>query len=121
MSLYAEYLREKTSDQIIESDKGFITYRFYYDQKDNCEAVYIIDLYVRPEFRKSHVASDAADIVVRIAKKRGCKKLLGSVVPSNKDCTSSVKVLLAYGMSIESATENMIWFKKDIGGVPSEL
>ena len=34
MSLYAEYLREKTNDKIMETDEGFLTYRFYYDQND---------------------------------------------------------------------------------------
>ena len=42
MSLYANYLREKSFDEILETDKGFATYRFLDERK----TVYIVDLYV---------------------------------------------------------------------------
>lgn len=107
MSMYAEYLREKTSDLIIETVEGFATYR-YVDEK----TVYIIDLYIAPGFRKNDVASSMADQIVAEAKQKGCSKLLGSVVPSNKNSTASVQVLLAYGMSLESSANDFILFKK---------
>ena len=34
LSNYARYLTEKTSDKIIETDKGFVTYR-YVDEKNS--------------------------------------------------------------------------------------
>jgi hypothetical protein len=108
-SLYAEYLKEKTSDKIIEVDKGFITYRFI-DEK----TVYIVDLFIRPEFRRDNIASQMADCVVAEAKQKGCIKLIGSVIPSNKNSTISLKVLLGYGMSLESSTNDFIVFKKEI-------
>lgn len=109
MSLFADYLKEKTNDQIIESEIGFATYR-YLDK----ESVYIVDLYVKPAYRQQKAASSIADIIVELAKKKGCKKLLGSVVPSTKGSTESVKVLLAYGMSLDSSVNDFITFKKDI-------
>ena len=109
MSLYGDYLRERTFDEIIETEKGFATYRF---MDDSC--VYIIDIYVKPEFRKSGAASDIADTIVEIAKKRGCYKLMGSVVPSTKGSTTSLKVLLGYGMSLESSSNDFIIFSKEI-------
>ena len=109
MSLYSNYLLEKTNDHIIETEKGFATYRFV-DEK----TVYIIDLYILPDFRRSHAASLIADNIVSVARGRGCTKLLGSVVPSNKNSSSSLKVLLAYGMSLESSSNDFILFKKDI-------
>lgn len=109
MSLYADYLREKTSDYILELDKGFITYR-YVDDK----TVYIVDIYIMPEFRRDKVASTLADHVVREAKSRGCTKLIGSVIPSNKNSNISLKVLLGYGMILESSTNDFIVFKKEI-------
>lgn len=100
---------EKTSDKIIETDKAFATYRYVNDK-----TVYIIDLYVLPLFRKTDVASTIADNIVEEARKKGCNKLLGSVVPSNKNSTSSLKILLAYGMTLESSSNDFILFKKDI-------
>lgn len=109
MSFYADYLRERTTDDIIETDEGFATYRFV-----NAKTVYIVDIYVRPECRKSHVAKDLADEIVRRAKEKGCNELIGTVVPSTKNSTDSVKVLIAYGMSLNSSGNDLIVFRKEI-------
>lgn len=108
-SLYAKYLLEKTQDKILENEKGFATYR-YVDEK----TVYIVDLYVIPDFRNSNVASTMADTIVEEARKKGCTKLLGSVVPSAKNSTDSLRVLLAYGMCLESSSNDFLVFRKDI-------
>lgn len=108
--MYAGYLMEKTDYQIVETNEGFATYRYLEDQK----AVYIVDIYIVPDLRKKGVASTIADNIVEAARIKGCTKLLGSVVPSNKNSTSSLKVLLAYGMSLESSSGDFILFKKDI-------
>lgn len=107
--MWANYLREKSNDQILETEKGFATYR-YVDEK----TVYIIDLYILPDFRQSHVAVSLADTIVDEARKKGCNKLLGSVVPSAKNSTTSLRVLLGYGMSLESSSTDFIVFKKEI-------
>jgi ribosomal protein S18 acetylase RimI-like enzyme len=109
-SMYGLYLKEKTDDLIKETEQGFATYRYLDDSK----TVYIIDLYVHPDFRQTNIASTIADNIVEEAKAKGCIKLLGSVVPSNKNSTVSLKVLLAYGMSLESSSNDFIVFKKGI-------
>lgn len=106
--MYAEYLKEKTSDHIIETARGFATYRFV------DKAVYIVDIYTIPQYRKTNEASTIADIIVEVAKKKGCVELLGSVVPSNKGSTDSLNVLLAYGMKLKSSSDNFIVFHKEI-------
>lgn len=110
MSLYAEYIRERTTDLIFENEHSFATYRFM----DEGRTVYIIDLFVKPEFRRSHIASSIADSIVAIAREKSCTKLLGSVVPSNKNSNDSLKVLLGYGMTLDSSTNDFILFRKDI-------
>ena len=109
MSLYAEYARELLGRSVIETDKGFITYR-YPDES----TVYIENLYVIPDFRKTALASAMADEVILEAKTKGCTKCLGSVIPSANNSTVSMKVLLAYGFQIDSATTDFILMKKDI-------
>jgi GNAT superfamily N-acetyltransferase len=108
-SMYAKYLQEKTNDHIFETEKGYATYR-YTDEK----TVYIIDLYVLPDFRQLGTASLIADNIVAIARSRGCTTLLGSVVPSAKESTISLKVLLGYGMTLQSSANDFIVFKKGI-------
>jgi ribosomal protein S18 acetylase RimI-like enzyme len=110
MSHYANYIRERTSDEIIETEYGFITYRIISERR----AIYIIDLYIHPDFRKEGKASALADVVVTKGREMGLSLLLGSVVPSNKGSTASLRVLLAYGMELDGASADFIWFRKDI-------
>ena len=109
MSLYGDYIKERLNKHILETDRGFATYVFT-DEK----TVYIDDIYVCPEFRKSHEASILANKIISIAKDRGCNKLLGRVVPSTKNSTDSLKVLLAYDMKLAGSTSDFILFSKEI-------
>lgn len=110
MSLYAKYLTERTNDRILEINHGFATYRILPEQK----AVYIVDIFVDSDFRKAGTASQMADEIAKIAKKEGCTKMLGSVVPSTKNSTASLKVLLAYGMTLQWSTQDFVVFEKEI-------
>ena len=109
-SMYARYLLERTDDLIIETPSGFATYRYL----DQGKTVYIVDIFVIPAFRKSGAASKMADDIVKEAKDRGATKLLGSVVPSMKNATTSMKVLLGYGMRLDNSTNDFIVFSKEI-------
>lgn len=108
-SLYSQYLTERTDTLIDEYDYGFITYRYLSETQ-----VYIVDIYVVPDIRENRCASKMADAVVEKAKKKGCKELVGTVVPSTKNSTISLKVLLGYGMKLDSASHDLIVFKKEI-------
>lgn len=108
MSLFAEYIKERTDKDILENDKGFATYYFI---NDSC---YIEDIYVKPEFRQSGEASNLANEIVKIAKDKQCNRLIGSVVPSAKGSTSSLKVLLAYGFQLDSSLNDFIVMSKVI-------
>lgn len=108
MSLYGDYIKERLNKEIVESDVGFCTYFFVQD------GVYIEDLYVKPEYRKGHIAANLADQVAEIAKQKGYKKMYGSVQPSSQGSTASLRVLLAYGMELESAQPNAIIMSKGI-------
>lgn len=110
MSLYARYLTERTNDRILETEHGFATYRLLPEAK----SVYIVDLYVDPDFRKSGAASRLADQIAEMAKKEGATKMLGSVVPSTKGSNDSMKVLLAYGMRLQSSAFDLIVFEKEL-------
>lgn len=109
-SLYAQYIKEREGKEIIESDEGFATYQFF----DNGEC-YLQDLYVIPEKRKSGLATDMADQVVRKAIEKGCDTLLGSVCVDANDPTRNMKVFLAYGMQVSKIVGNMIFLRKKIG------
>jgi hypothetical protein len=110
MSLYANYLTERTNDKILEGQTGFITYRYINDGK----SIYLVDIYVVPENRRKGAAKMLADLVVAEAKAAGCTEIFGTVVPATNNSTMSLKVLLSYGMELHSSLDNMIIFRKEI-------
>ena len=109
MSLYSQYISERSNEGVIESDRGFATFKRV-DEK----TMYIIDIYVVPEHRKFSNAKKMADFIAECAKRDGCTRLLGSVVPSTNNATDSIKVLIAYGMSLLSSSDDLIMFGKDL-------
>jgi len=110
VTLYAEYLAERTDTRILESAKGFVTYQYMPDGK----TVYIIDIYTQPEERKTGRAAAFADLIAAEAKEKGCTEMIGTVVPSTKGATTSLKVLLAYGMTLKTAGNDLIVFSKEL-------
>lgn len=112
MSMHSEYIRERLGDEVLEYDEGFATYRFLDDF--GVKAVYIVDIFVRPDFRKTRMASAMADEIVEKAKSVGCTRLIGTVSPASNNSTDSLKVLLGYGMELYQCDKNAIIFKKEI-------
>lgn len=109
MSLYAEYAKERLGRETFETEFAFATYCF--PSADEC---YIVDLYIRPEFRRTGVGTDFGHAIAEIARSRGCKYLSGSVVPSANGSTESVKALLSFGYKIAKSEVNLIWFYKEL-------
>ena len=109
MSLYADYLRERTDDEILETENGFATYRIL-----NESQVYIMDIYVIPKERLFGIARKLGDEICERAKNIGCTELIGTVNPSCYGANESIKTLLAYGMDVYASNENVIYFKKRI-------
>lgn len=107
-SLYSRYIKERTGKHCIENNTGFATYEI---QVPYC---YIEDIYILPEHHKGGRASKLADIIVEIAKSQGCTTLLGTVQPSTKGSTESMKVLLAYGFKLLRSELDKIRFAMEI-------
>jgi len=107
-SNFAKYKEERENALVVEDENGFATAIFLED------AVYIDEIYVIPEKRKSNIASNYANQIAEKAKKLGYHKLLGSVCPSAKGATTSLKVLLAYGFELHSTNSELIYLEKEI-------
>lgn len=108
MSLYAQYIKEREGKHILENEHGYATYMI------SGQECYIEDIYVVPEMRKSGVGAALADAITVEAKERGCKWLLGSVIPVANGSTTSLKVLLAYGFRLLKSEQNLIVMVKEI-------
>jgi GNAT superfamily N-acetyltransferase len=108
-SLYGQYIKERLGHGIVEIEHGFATFDYVSE-----DTVYIIDLYVVPEMRKSKIASTLADLICEQAKKDGKRYLLGSVDATAKTAETSHKVLLAYGMQVYKVAEPAVFYIKEI-------
>jgi GNAT superfamily N-acetyltransferase len=108
-SLYAKYLKERTNDHILETEQGFATYRYL-----NKTQVYIIDIFVLPEFRRQHIGRMMFEKICAEAKSLGCTEVIGSVAPNAKNANDSLKAIVSYGMSVLSVDAGLIFFKKGL-------
>lgn len=108
MSLYSDYYAERLGKSVLEVPQGFAVYKIEED------FVYIEEIYVVKEHRKSGVAKDMADAIAHVAKLEGAKRMFGSVSVNAKNATTSMKVLLAYGLEVSHLKDDLIVFVKDI-------
>jgi ribosomal protein S18 acetylase RimI-like enzyme len=108
MSLYEKYVLERTNNQIHEIKEGFIVYSISNGK------VFIEDLYIDTDFRRKGMGTTLTDIVAAKAKTDGCTELFCGVCPQAKQATESMKAILAYGFKVESASNSLIIFRKDI-------
>jgi len=108
-SLYAKYIKERLNRGTVETEQGFATFEFSTDK-----IVYIVDLYVLPEFRQKGVAASLADSIISAVKPMGYTQLLGSVDTSTIGHETSAKVLEAYGMTKCAEVNSIHYFIKEI-------
>jgi len=111
MSLYGEYIKERLGRHIVEDERGFVTFDIYPQEK----ACYLVDMYVRPDFRRKGTATKHfGDQVVAAAKQAGCTRIFSTVLPKAVNSTVSVKGLLADGFELSHMDEELIWFRRDL-------
>jgi ribosomal protein S18 acetylase RimI-like enzyme len=108
MSMWADYIKEREGKESREYLDGFITYKIFFPE------CYIIDIYVKPECRGTHVATEMADDITRLAKEQGCTILTGSVSEGANGYQSSIRVLEGYGMKEFRKIGEMHYFFKEI-------
>ncbi len=109
MSLFADYKAEREGKLVIETEFAFAVYSI------NKEILYLEDVYVVPERRDQDIARELCLFVIKIAKEKGCTRMLGSVDPSCAGAHNSMLALIKHGMKLHSCLPNgLIYFVKDI-------
>lgn len=108
VDMYSEYLKELGAKFLFRNDKGFVLYSFAQDY------VYLEEIYILPEFRGKKEFATLSDSVMEIGKQKGCKRMLGSVIPSINNSTRSLSMMISYGAKLISSTNNYILFEKEI-------
>lgn len=113
MNLFSKYLQEREGfETYVHMGVGFMTFRV---QGEGGAEFYIRDMYVLADYRRKRVAWEMADQVFEIAKKRGCKWVVGTVYPAASGGTESVGAMLAYGFKLHACDFEKIIFRKELG------
>lgn len=107
-SMYSDYLKERENAEILQLEHGFAVVR----QLPDC--LYLQDIYVVPEKRKSGYGKHILEIVQQTAKDMGYSKILGSCSPSANGSTVSLKAILACGFMLQSSEKDIIYLVKEI-------
>ncbi len=108
--MYAEYLKEREGIETLTSENGFMTYTLTDD------AVYIVDVYIRPEARKTGEATKLEAKVIEKAKEAGKSHLMGSVSFGVAGIDASLKMMVRSGYSFLSFDneKQLMYFVKGI-------
>ncbi len=109
LSMYGQYITERTNREILETEHGFATFQVLPNN-----IFYIIDIFIKPEYRRSRKASELTDNLENIAKEKGSKWILGSVDDAAKGAEVSHKALQAYGFKPYKSAGSMNFYLKPI-------
>ncbi len=107
--MYGAYLKERLNKEYYETAFGFVIYSWYLE-----DAIYIEELYIKPESRLEGFGTMMVDEVCELARKAGKKYLIGTVAPSANGSTSSLKALLAYKMQLWRIENDLIFLSKEL-------
>lgn len=106
--LFLQYKKERENVESIQVDGAFITYKWLQ------EYCYIEDVYCVPELRDSGISHELAEKVAEIARKKGYKKLLGSVDTSTPNPEQSLRACFNNGFKILKLDNKVIWLFKEL-------
>jgi GNAT superfamily N-acetyltransferase len=107
-SLYSQYILEREGKAMIEDHRGFATYRAI------DRGMYIEDVFVQKDFRKSGVGREMINRIAEIAKTEGHTLLLVSVVPSANNSTDSILSAIACGFRLDSSSSNFVVLTREL-------
>ena len=107
--MFFDYVKEREDlDSIIIEGQGFLTYR-----KDE-DTLFVNDLYVKPEFRKSSTFMELYKKAIDIGRKLGCKQMEGHVWTNTMNPTRSLRAVLAAGFEVIHADTNVIVLRRGL-------
>lgn len=107
-SHFADYMLERENAEIIETEKGFVCFKF---EDENC---IITDIYIAPEFRNGQVGRDFGKQVEEKAKEKGLDCVYCYADKNALNFNDSVNFILKNKYIIQNIDGNLVYFKKGI-------
>ena len=105
-SNYGLYIEELEGLEIIESNRGFATYKIEGDE------LWVYDVFVRPDYRGCGIAKRYFDQLEEIAKENDCKYMVTLTNTNNNAWEKSTKMLTEHGYEPFDMTDKGTIFLK---------
>lgn len=99
-SLYGQYINERCGHGILECEHGFATFEY-----STTDIVYIVDVFVVPEKRRTGLASSLVDKICEQAVKDGKRMAITTVDTRGKGHETSRKAIEKYGFRLYSEND----------------
>ena len=112
--MWADCVREREGNSVIEEDFGFIEYKVV------LPFMRIELMWIKPEFRLSGKGRELCDRVTQLGREAGATTLWSEVQVHTFNATESLAAALAYGFQVRVANAGSIILTKDIGGADGE-
>lgn len=107
--MYWDYVREREGVEVVETENGFALIKMV-----NQDMLYLVDIYVKPDFRRSGEGRRILQEVEGIAKELGATRIQGSVAPQANGSTESALAVIATGFKISHSDNELIYFIKEL-------
>lgn len=108
-NLYIDYLKERQNAEVLEHEHGLFVYTFLGDGK-----LYLQDMYVEPEHRRTGVSHILFARLLKIAKEKEITTIIGSTDIQANNAEAGLLAALSVGFKITGIDKNMIWYSKEI-------
>ncbi len=91
---YRQYKLEHEGVQLMESKKGYVVYKFDYENKTAC----VLEVYVNPRYRAQGHAQFLMGSVRQRAERAGLQRMITTVDPSDSGAPITHRMLIQTGM-----------------------
>lgn len=108
MSLYAQYVKEREGAETVETSEGFYSY------KEDGTSLFIVDLYVAPEYRNKKIGSRFGKEIEDIALKLNKDSVLCCASLEALNSSDAMSFIIMNGYEIINYTDTQVFFKKEI-------
>lgn len=109
-NLFADYLKERLGQEIIENEHGFIIYKI------NGNECFLAEMYIKPESRRSgHGKSLLTELKV-IGLDAGCEYITATIHQVDKNAHFTMAGAISCGFKIHNAHNNVITIILNING-----
>lgn len=107
--LFTDYVQERLQVNVLQNEHAFYLWKFIEE-----DTVYITDMYVAPAERRSGVAGALFVELLGQMRELGVKRLVGSTDVTAANPELGMYAMLSVGFKPTGASENIIWYSKEI-------